>query len=201
MPTVTTSSHRRGPYAKTAGRINGILDAAVELFAVNGYRSTTMKDIAENAGISQPGLLHHFPSKADVLVALLRRREERALIRAEESEDLPPVDRILTVVRDVEDNRTLIALHCVLTAEATSPDHPAHEFFKTRYHRIQERTTASFRHLLEQGLLKPGTDPARLARTMVAVIDGLHVQWLLAPESVDIAAELRAFLSDHIVNA
>ncbi|MEV6712878.1 TetR/AcrR family transcriptional regulator [Lentzea sp. NPDC051208] len=198
---MTTSSHRRGPYAKTAARINGILDAAVELFATNGYRSATMKDIAEKAGISQPGLLHHFPGKADVLIALLRRREERALIRAAESDDLPAVDRILTIVRDLEDNRTLIALHCVLAAEATSPEHPAHEFFKLRYHRIQERATSSFQHLLEQGLLQPGTDPARLARTMVAVLDGLQLQWLLAPESVDITAELRAFLSSHIVNA
>jgi len=45
---------------------NRILDAAEELFASAGYDATSLRDIAEKAGIQQPGLYKHFASKEDL---------------------------------------------------------------------------------------------------------------------------------------
>ncbi|MBB2939957.1 AcrR family transcriptional regulator [Amycolatopsis bartoniae] len=47
---MTAGNQVRGPYAKTAGRVEHILDATAELFAASGYRAATMKDIAQRAG-------------------------------------------------------------------------------------------------------------------------------------------------------
>ena len=42
--------------------------------------------------------------------------------------------------------------------------------------------------------MRPGVDCASAARTLVALMDGLQIQWLLDREHVDMAAELRRYL-------
>jgi AcrR family transcriptional regulator len=47
-----------------------ILDAALDLFSHQGYRSTSVRDIAERAGVSTGNLYHHFPDKENMYLAL-----------------------------------------------------------------------------------------------------------------------------------
>jgi AcrR family transcriptional regulator len=51
-----------------------ILDAAAELFLANGYARTTMRSIAEEAGVAPDTVYATFGSKARVLTALIDRR-------------------------------------------------------------------------------------------------------------------------------
>src|SRR3954470_5789796 len=67
----------RGPYAKGVAKREQILDVAIEVFARNGYDKTSFREIARETGLSQAGLLHHFNSKQDLLVEVLRRRDRR----------------------------------------------------------------------------------------------------------------------------
>ncbi|GAA4527167.1 TetR/AcrR family transcriptional regulator [Amycolatopsis samaneae] len=48
-----------------------MLEAAGELFTGAGYAATTTRAIAERAGLRQASLYYHFPSKEDILAALL----------------------------------------------------------------------------------------------------------------------------------
>jgi len=48
-----------------------ILDAALEVFSANGFRGSTLDQIAEVAGLSKPNLLYYFPSKEAIHIALL----------------------------------------------------------------------------------------------------------------------------------
>ena len=48
-----------------------ILDAALEVFSLHGFRGATLDEIAEAAGLSKPNLLYYFPSKEEVHKALL----------------------------------------------------------------------------------------------------------------------------------
>ncbi|MBM4538977.1 TetR family transcriptional regulator, partial [Rhodococcus hoagii] len=48
----------------------GPLAAALDLFAERGYEGTSIREIASRAGLSVPGLYHHYPSKHALLVAL-----------------------------------------------------------------------------------------------------------------------------------
>ena len=52
-----------------------ILEAALPLFARQGYRGASLASIASAAGLTQPGLLHHFPSKEELLLGLLDWRD------------------------------------------------------------------------------------------------------------------------------
>ncbi len=45
---------------------DAILEAALEVFASNGFRGSTIDQIAEAAGMSKPNLLYYFSSKEDV---------------------------------------------------------------------------------------------------------------------------------------
>jgi TetR/AcrR family transcriptional regulator len=48
-----------------------ILDAALEVFSLHGFRGATLDQIAEVSGLSKPNLLYYFPSKEEVHTALL----------------------------------------------------------------------------------------------------------------------------------
>ena len=48
-----------------------ILDAALEVFSLHGFRGATLDQIAEVAGLSKPNLLYYFPSKEEVHTELL----------------------------------------------------------------------------------------------------------------------------------
>jgi AcrR family transcriptional regulator len=48
-----------------------ILDTALELFADQGYDKTSLREIAEHIGVTKAALYYHFPSKEDILLALV----------------------------------------------------------------------------------------------------------------------------------
>jgi AcrR family transcriptional regulator len=65
-----TISSAVGPTAGSRTR-DRILDAALTLFAEKGYEATSMREIAEQLGITKPALYYHFDSKEDIVRALL----------------------------------------------------------------------------------------------------------------------------------
>ena len=48
-----------------------VLDAALQLFSHQGYRATTVRDIADTAGVSTGNVYHHFPDKESIFRSLL----------------------------------------------------------------------------------------------------------------------------------
>ena len=77
-----------------------ILDAAAELFTTVGYAATSTRRIAENVGIRQASLYHHFAAKDDILDALLAGTVDTSVQLAAEllAEDGPSADRLHVLV-------------------------------------------------------------------------------------------------------
>lgn len=193
------STTTRGPYAKTAGVRKRILDAAMEVFAETGYRATTMKEIAERAGISQRGLVHHFASKADLLAAVLEVREaQSALLMPPLGSSIEAFVGMLEVIADNNKRPGLVELYSVLTAEGADPDHPGHEHFVERYSGLRDYFAIAFDALREQGELDSTLSSHDLAAAFVGLIEGLQVQWLYDRDTVDLEPILRAFLQSVI---
>lgn len=63
-----------------------IMEAALELFAQNGYLGTSMNDIAKQLGITKGALYKHYSSKQEILDSITQRMNELDTERAEEYE-------------------------------------------------------------------------------------------------------------------
>lgn len=79
-----------------------VLASALTAFAEQGYHGTSIRDIATGAGLSVPGLYHHYRSKQDVLMALMVAVMEDLLARTraalEAAEGATPAARFDAVV-------------------------------------------------------------------------------------------------------
>ncbi|MWV48924.1 TetR family transcriptional regulator [Rathayibacter sp. VKM Ac-2803] len=184
----------RGQYAKTAARRAEIVSAGLEVFSASGYHAASLREIAEKVGLSQAGVLHHFANKWELLSAVLTLRDDHSITRVPSGEAVPGVETVRALVELVAYNTQipgLVELQCVLSAEATHADHPAHEYFAERYRYVVDLFTAAFGDMLTRGQLVPGVDPRSAAIRTVATMDGLQVQWLLQRDSLDMQAEFR----------
>ena len=194
---MTTATPRsRGEYAKSAARRQEIVQAAVEVFCGAGYHKGSLRDVAERVGMSQAGVLHHFPSKHHLLEAVLAWRDDQSLafLGGSVPEGLDMIRGLVEIVRRNETTPELVELHVLLTAEGTAPDHPMHDYFVNRYKWLTDNLTAAFGLMAERGQLRPGVDGASTARSLTALMDGLQLQWLCDRTSVDMAEEVRRYL-------
>jgi len=178
----------------------------VQLFGEVGYRTASLREIASRVGISHPGLLHHFPSKAALLEAVLARRDEVDSIALQADLDAGHSlgEAFARVVERNVARPGIVELFVSLSAEATSAGHPAHAYFRRRYAEVLATVRRDFEQLRDRGVLRPDVDPATAARQLVAVLDGLQVQWLLEEglppaERVDMPAAVRAFSASLMV--
>ncbi|MDQ2790150.1 MAG: TetR family transcriptional regulator [Pseudonocardiales bacterium] len=62
-----------------------ILDAALEVYVERGYRGTSMQAVADAAGVTKPVVYECYPSKDELLLALLDREERRLMDAISES--------------------------------------------------------------------------------------------------------------------
>jgi AcrR family transcriptional regulator len=186
----------RGPYAKTAQRREEILAAAREVFASSGYRNGSVQEIADRVGLSQSAVLHHFPAKEDLLLAVLADRD----VRGEDvTGGLSLVDGVLAQATHNENTPGIIDLYTTLCAESTAASHPAHDYFAKRFADSRDSFSEQFRTLGVKGLLRPGVDPDLAGAGLVALWDGIQLQWLMARDGesagIDVPQALRHYLS------
>jgi AcrR family transcriptional regulator len=179
----------RGPYAKGLAKREEILAAALENFTRNGYDRASVREIARMAGISQAGLLHHFASKEELFLEVVKWRHVRDADRF--PEPLPAIDTLIQAAEHNSREPGLVRLYVLISAESTGEDGPARDFFVDRYRRILRQLTEDVERRQSAGELPSDVDPADLASLLVAAADGLQVQWLLDPDSVDMPERLR----------
>ena len=193
---MTTPRSVRGSYAKSEGRRQEIVSAAVEVFSATGFHKGSLREVADRVGLSQAGLLHHFPSKERLLEAVLTWRDDDSTERL--GTPMPEgVDLLRGYVQLVENNtRTpeLMELHTLLSAEGTSADHPLHDYFVNRNTMVLGLTLKALEHAEAHGQLQPDVDCRSAARSIIALWDGLQVQWLLLHGDFDIASDLRRYI-------
>lgn len=211
LPTSTQTSsvgrtRRRSP--KGDMRRQQILDAAMRVFARDGYSNASIAEVAADVGLTLPGLLHHFPSKTDMLLAVLEVRDQRSPrlpgypqdYTLEDAAAGPPLpwSQVLDQLRLVNsanaDIPGVIKAFSLLNAESLSEDHPAQGWFHQRTGLMLHYIAHSLRHGQESGEINPAVDPDQIAAELIAMMDGLQLLWLRHPGKV----ELGRYFEDYL---
>ncbi len=177
-----------------------IVADAMALFASEGYGDTSLRDIAEKVGVSKSSLMHHYPTKEQLLGAVLAERDRSIHSRPSYPQAASAGDELRALPIGAAENANtapgLIEVYAVLSCEAVPASHPAHEYFTTRFTMVLDHFVALFRAAQAEGALPAHRDPEFEAIWLVALWDGLQYQWLYDRDAVDVAAHLEAHLED-----
>jgi AcrR family transcriptional regulator len=174
-------ARQRGQYAKGVAKRDEILTTALDVIARNGYRRTSVKELADAVGLSQAGLLHYFSSKEELFQEVLRKRDEVDSARLGGPGHFS-MDEYAAFIRHNADVPGLVQLYARLSNEATDPEHPAHAYFVERQLLIRSRFADIIRSMQAEGTAPADLDPELTGTLFVAVTDGLQTQWMLDPQ-------------------
>lgn len=178
---------------RTRQRRSEIVRAARDVFSAKGYNNGSLADIAERVGITHQGVLHHFGSKEQLLVEVLRERDE-----AERTGRPSGVAFLHHVLQTVERNTRrpgIVQAYTVLSAESVTEEHPAQDWFRTRFTDLRTELAAALQVAAGPDAGAGPEEFRRAAAVLVATMDGLQVQWLLDPDAVDMPAVLTGLLN------
>lgn len=151
-----------------------ILTSALELFAERGFSTTSVRSLAERAGVSLGLLYNYFDGKLDLLRAILARGSEEVDETFAAAEAAPPSESLTVLVRaafeTVRQNRQFWKLSYQLRMQAdVGPEIAARG--------------AAIRNRIEELLAQSGARDARLrAALLFAAIDGVAQHYVLDPE-------------------
>ncbi|MFC9592722.1 TetR/AcrR family transcriptional regulator [Streptomyces sp. NPDC056944] len=200
MPENTGRTNRksagRGSYAVGDARRQKILDTAVDHFGQWGFHASSLARIANDCGITQGGLLHHFRSKEDLLLSVLAQSEQHDEERLFGVDPDSYADYLETLVALVEENTRrpgIVRMFNVLVGESGNVGHPAHAYFKERYARVLRHTVGVLEEAVRRGELRAGLDCPAVAQEHLAVMDGLQIQWALDPSAMDMPSRVGAY--------
>ncbi|MGH3522196.1 MAG: TetR/AcrR family transcriptional regulator [Mycobacterium sp.] len=173
-----------------AVREQQMLDAAVQMFSVNGYHETSMDAIAAEAEISKPMLYLYYGSKEDLFGACLNRELARFIDGVREDIDLEqsPKDllrnTIVSFLHYIDTNR---ASWIVMYTQATSS-----QAFAQTVREGRARIIDLVARLLQAGTRKPVPDAdfEMMAVALVGAGEAVATRLSTGDTDVDEAAEL-----------
>lgn len=160
---MTTSSRKVAPLARpfplkdvSTARKRNILLAAEKLFALQAFKSVTMRDIANEAGLSLALLTYHFGSKVELLHAVFEHRESYI------------ADRLIALEQARKDKKNPKALEAIVTAFV-------HRAFELRAHPDSEH----FMRLVARQVMGGGEESREILRQYFdplahSFIDAIH---------------------------
>ena len=160
-PVAKERQHRRAP--KGEKRREELLDAALQVFSLEGYSGASMGQVASIVGISLAGLLHHFPNKISLLMGVLELRDKvnqkiADEVRSEEKSLSGLLGSLRAINRSNATAPGVVRAFTILNTESMVEGHPAWSWFQERYERIHARLIGQFSELVEMGEVRADVD-------------------------------------------
>ena len=180
-----------------------ILEAAEQAFHQRGMSRTTLAEIATIAGVTRGAIYWHFSNKADLVQAMLDSLHEPLdeLAKASESEDeVDPLGFLRLLLIKVFEQLVLDAkirrIREVLLYKCEFSDAMCdlRQQRQNAYLAISGRIELSLSNAVHRGQLPAELNIPRAVISLHGYIDGIVAQWLLVPDSFNLAQEATALV-------
>ncbi|PJZ64314.1 TetR/AcrR family transcriptional regulator [Leptospira wolffii] len=160
-------------------RRKSILKAAMHCFFSKGFERTSVQDIADAAGLTKGGIYFHFESKEEIRDTLIRNFLvwERFGFEDPEVKALSPHMRLVEYLERLA-KRLAIEGNCSprLFAEATASGGAIEREILAFYDSLERLFAQTIAEAQKNGNIKGTLSPELLARTLLALFDGLQIQ-------------------------
>lgn len=164
-----------------------LVDATTELFAERGYRQTTFEDIAVRSGVSRGSIPWHFGNKEGLLAAVVEHAVDTMRANFDVAEPGPrALDQALRSAAEFTMSPST-GLFVTLLVEAVEPGSQLRQRYVDLHRALREQV----RSMLTDAELPDGIDAEALSVIVVGAIMGIHQQWRIAPDSIDLDATYR----------
>jgi AcrR family transcriptional regulator len=158
-----------------------ILDVAHRLFDARGYAATSVREIAQAAGIAKATVYHHFKDKEGILFTLLERGEaEQEAMLGRLSAEADPRRRIEAAVRE---SLGFLSSRMTLLQAARRETASGKDYVRRRFQPGIERLRDLIVQAVAAGAAEGSfraVDPARAASALVAMIQGSFAGAMMA---------------------
>lgn len=164
-----------------------ILDAAVRVFARQGFHTCRVSDIADEAGVAYGLVYHYFPSKETILDTLFLDRWEVMLTAIAESEgtDRPPREKLRAISSFIVDSyRRDPDLMKVIVVEVTRA---ANTFGRTHVDKIMqayEGIARIVRQAQDAGAFRTDIDAMFAAQAFYGLVEQVLTQWIFSGQPI-----------------
>ncbi len=191
----------RGERKSTPERRAEIVRAAAKTFGTKGYQKGSLIDIAAQVGMTHAGVLHHFGSKEQLLIAVLEYRDQEDLEALAEQKMPEGVHLFWHLTRTAAANAQragIVQTYAAITGESVTENHPARGFVVNRFALLRSYIEEALRAVCGPDL--PDDVCTHAASSIIGVMDGIQLQWLLDEDAVDLPEATR-FAIEAILTA
>lgn len=169
-----------------------IIEAAVSVFAREGFNKARMDDIADKAGLSKGALYWYFKSKDAIILTILDSLFSREISRIQKLADIDlPVREMMkvyidSITKDLGAMKPMMPILFEFIAMAFRQKNirkSLQKYFKN----FMEVTEPLIQRGIDKGEFIP-VDPTNASQTIGAIIEGSVLLWSYDPETIDLKA-------------
>ena len=165
-----------------AERKNQIVRATVDCITKHGYHNFSMQDVARTAGVSKGIIHYYFLNKDDLMMSVLEKvAQDIERVLHADMDSIPDPRKKLEIFIDicldvVRSTREYYQVNMDFWTQINQNEE-VRRVIANHYSKFRETCSSVIRDGIEQGIFRP-VDPKAYSSFVVAVIDGISLQWL-----------------------
>jgi AcrR family transcriptional regulator len=167
--------------------ISKIIQTALDIFSKNGYRATTMNDIAKEMGVSKGALYSYFKSKDDILKEIFQSNHQ--ILREILCKSVDGQDYVLTMEKAYKlmTEKYHEFIHTSFeTFALASHDKNIRKIIREDHEKDVEVLRELLQNLMEKGAVRTDVDPRIMAQLVDALFTGIWLNLIMGYDNAEV---------------